>query len=131
LIAQRKGFVEWIINSVKEDKPISLFNDVLFNPISIWHLAGEIKNKIIPNQIQGIYHIAGSEVCSKYRFGLLLLKELNISNNKISAGSIGQFEGRYGQSTDQTLCTDLYANTFNVSLPNILETILEIKNQYS
>ena len=37
-----QGFVEWIVNSIKNGKEITLFNDVLFTPIATWHLANEL-----------------------------------------------------------------------------------------
>ena len=38
----KEGFLEWILNSVKNNNKVNLFEDVLFNPITIWDLIEEI-----------------------------------------------------------------------------------------
>ena len=40
--SNKNGFIEWILNSVKAKETISLFDDVLFSPISIWDFISEI-----------------------------------------------------------------------------------------
>src|SRR3989344_8626530 len=38
----KQGFAEWIVNSLKENKKITLYEDVIFTPITIWHLEKEL-----------------------------------------------------------------------------------------
>jgi dTDP-4-dehydrorhamnose reductase len=127
---EREGFVEWIINSAKNDKQFGLFTDVLFNPISIWDLATEIKFLINNNNINSeILHIAG-ELCSKYQFGSKLLKTLNIPTKKLSKSLISSFEDRAKRSNDQSLDSTFYQKKYNRRLPTIDEIILNIKKNY-
>lgn len=127
---ERKGFVEWIINSAKNDKQFGLFTDVLFNPISIWDLATEIKFLINTNNINSeTLHIAG-EICSKYEFGYKLLKTLNIHSKKLSKSLISSFEDRAKRSNDQSLDSAFYKKKYNRRLPTLDEIILNIKKNY-
>ena len=127
---ERKGFVEWIINSAKNDKQFGLFTDVLFNPISIWDLATEIKFLINKNNINSeTLHIAG-ELCSKYEFGNKLLETLNIQAKKLSKSLISSFEDRAKRSNDQSLDSTFYQKKYNRRLPTLDEIILNIKNHY-
>ena len=127
---ERKGFVEWIINSAKNDKQFGLFTDVLFNPISIWDLANEIKFLINKNNINSeTLHIAG-ELCSKYEFGNKLLKSLNLHANKLSKSLISSFEDRAKRSNDQSLDSTYYQNKYNRSLPALNDVILNIQSHY-
>ena len=127
---ERKGFVEWIINSAKNDKQFGLFTDVCFNPISIWDLATEIKFLINKNNINSeILHIAG-ELCSKYEFGNKLLETLDIQAKKLSKSLISSFEDRAKRSNDQSLDSTFYQKKYNRRLPTLDEIILNIKNQY-
>ena len=127
---ERKGFVEWIINSAKNDKQFGLFTDVLFNPISIWDLATEIKFLINKNNINSeTLHIAG-EICSKYKFGYKLLKTLNISTNNLSKSLISSFKDRAKRSNDQSLDSSFYQKRYSRTLPTIDEVILNIKKHY-
>ena len=77
------SFLDWIISSLKNEKKISLFYDWIFSPISVWHLIDEL-DWFINNDISGSFHISGVEPISKYHFGKILAKELNLSINGIS-----------------------------------------------
>lgn len=129
-LALKSSFVEWIINSVKQEKEITLFDDVIFTPISIWDLAIEIKEILTSNDKYGIYHVAGSEICSKYHFGITLVNELGLDNKFIKRGSIAEFSDRANRSGDQTLSVQKYINDFNRTLPRVNETINNIKCHY-
>ena len=124
------SFVEWIVNSVIQQKEITLFDDVIFTPISIWDLAVEINDVIIPNKVRGIYHITGSEISSKFEFGIKLITELGLGVKYIKKGSIKDFSARAGRSNDQTLSIDKYKSEFNRELPSIVRTIKRIKCEY-
>lgn len=127
---EKKGFVEWIINSAKNDKQFGLFTDVLFNPISIWDLATEIEFLINKNNINSeTLHIAG-EICTKYEFGYKLLKKLNIRSKKLSKSLISSFEDRAKRSNDQSLDSAFYKKKYNRRLPTLDEIILNIKKHY-
>ena len=125
---KKQGFVEWILNSSKKNKKISLFDDVLFNPISIWDLSKEIDFVIQSGLKNGIYHISGSEVISKFNFGISLLNFLNFETKNITKGKIINFTKRAKRSTDQTLDSSKYEKLTKRKLPNVKKTITKFKN---
>lgn len=131
LNSKKNGFVEWIINSSKTSENINLFEDVVFNPISIWDLGKEIKYlislKSLPNET---LHISGTEIISKYDFGEALLKILNFKDNSIKRGLISSYEDRAKRCNDQTLDCNYYQNKFNRQLPNFFNTLEIIKHYY-
>ena len=131
ILHRKNSFVEWIINAANSNEKIGLFNDVFFNPISIWDFIEEIKTNIIPNDIKGIYHLAGSEVCTKYEFGSRLIHEMNLSDEYLSASSILSFADRAKRCTDQTLSVEKYEREFQKTMPTIEQTIKAIKNNYN
>ena len=108
----------------------SLFDDVVFNPISIWELGNEIKHivslKDFPNEI---LHISGTEIITKYKFGMELLKHLNLDTTTIKSGLISSFKDRAKRCNDQTLSCDYYQEKYNRKLPKLLDTLQSI-NQY-
>jgi|GEM_PF-3634844 len=126
----RIGFVEWVINTAKENKKIGLFTDVLFTPISIWHLVDEIKFLINSDNINSeIIHIGG-ELCTKFDFGRKLLKELNLSTENLSERSISSFEKRAKRSNDQSLDSNYYQKKYKRDPISLKQTILKIKEKY-
>tara|TARA_B100001059_G_scaffold133721_1_gene133923 strand:- start:5871 stop:6755 length:885 start_codon:yes stop_codon:yes gene_type:complete len=126
------GFVEWIINSVKNKKTISLFDDVLFTPINIWDFVKEIIFLVDKNLNKSeILHICGSENVTKYDFGICLIKELDLDKKYIQKGLISNFKQRAKRSNDQTLDCSFYQNKYKRILPKLAQTIKSIKLNYN
>jgi dTDP-4-dehydrorhamnose reductase len=126
----KTGFVEWIINTAKNNKKIGLFSDVLFNPISIWDLANELKFLIKSNNINSETLHIGGELCTKYDFGKKVLEALNISTNKLFESSILSFSDRAKRSTDQSIDSSFYQERYKRSLPSLKQTVNSIKTHY-
>ena len=61
---KKKSFVDWIISSNLNQVKIKLFDDVIFNCISIWDFSKEIKFIIENNISDKILHISGYDLCS-------------------------------------------------------------------
>jgi len=126
---EKKGFVEWILDSSRSNETISLFDDVTFNPISIYDLSKEIKYLITENKIDSeILHVAGREVNTKYEFGIRLLEKFELSTEIVLKGSIMKFEERAERSNNQTLDCTFYEKKFKRQLPNLSQTIQTINS---
>lgn len=117
-----QGFVEWIVNSVKTGKEIALFDDVIFTPITIWHLAAELE-WVIENKIYSIIHIAGREPVSKYDFGFKICEKLNLNTTLIKKVSINDFSFIAKRSKDQTMSVTHYEKLSSHYLPSMEDTI--------
>lgn len=128
---KKSSFAEWIIESSINHEVINLFDDVTFTPISIWHLLDEIKFLIEGDKVSSeILHISGSETCTKYEFGISLLKKLGLPFSRVKRGSIQEFKKRAKRSMDQSFAVDYYENKFNRKLPAIREVIEQINDKY-
>jgi len=129
---KKSGFVEWIIDSSLNNEKVSLFDDVLFTPISIWELAEELVFLIKENHISSeVLHISGANCCTKFEFGKLLLEELDISTYFVSKGTIRKFRDRAKRCKDQTLSCEFYSKKYNRRLPTLSETVKSIKKHYN
>lgn len=129
----KQGFVEWIINSSINKEEITLFDDVIFTPITIWNLADNLKY-IINNKekfSKSTIHISGSEICTKYDFGIALLNKLNLPSSNVKKGKIIDYIDRAKRSTDQTLNSKLFEKLSEIKLPDLKQTIQEIKINYN
>ena len=126
---KHQGFVEWIINSLKNRQEISLFDDALFTPITIWHLANEIE-WIINNDIKGILHVSGVQPISKYDFGKRICEALKLETDLIKIGNMNDFKFKARRSKDQTLNSSFYSSTYNRTLPTTNETINSIVKHF-
>jgi dTDP-4-dehydrorhamnose reductase len=116
-----QGFVEWIVNTVKNGKEITLFEDVLFTPITTWHLANELE-WIMENDVSGVIHIAGQESISKYDFGKKICEGLELDTELIRKGSMDNVKFNAKRSNDQTMDSGFYHSLSSQFLPSADET---------
>jgi len=134
LNCQKQSFVEWIVYSLKKKKEITLFEDVLFTPITIWHFASELE-WLIENQdktlMPNILHIAGSELTSKYDFGFRLCKKLNLDNSLMKKGQLNDMKSNVSRSHDQSLDISLYESLSQRKLPDVPDTIQLLVGHFS
>ena len=124
-----RGFVEWIVNSVKDGNEITLFDDALFTPITTWHLAYELE-WVINNPISGIVHIGGNEPVTKYEFGRKICKVLGLDKSLIRKGSIHDINFKAKRSKDQTLDSGHYQRISGRNLPSMENTIAAIAEHF-
>ena len=117
-----QGFVEWIVNTVKNRKEITLFEDVLFTPITTWHLANELE-WIMENDVSGVIHIAGQESISKYDFGKKICQGLELDTKLIRKGSMDSIKFNAKRSNDQTMDSGFYHSLSSRLLPSADETV--------
>lgn len=125
---QKQGFAEWIINSVKNNRKINLFKDVLFTPISIWDFANELE-WIFNNQVSKVLHVAGSEITNKYIFGLELCKKMNLNTELISSSRL-DLSTKIMRSHDQTLDCRMYQKITGHNLPDLKDNIKSLYNHF-
>tara|TARA_B100000963_G_scaffold361969_2_gene401432 strand:- start:2709 stop:3599 length:891 start_codon:yes stop_codon:yes gene_type:complete len=126
------GLCHWIIDSLRSKKKIKLFNDVFFNPITIWDLSCEINfiiNNISPLSKE-IFHVNGREKISKYDFGYSLAKKLDLDTSLIESGSLKDFSRRSKRSFNQFLDIHKYSNYSNRKLPLTIDTINLLNDYY-
>jgi dTDP-4-dehydrorhamnose reductase len=83
----RVSFAEWVYNSLKNRKKITLFTDYTFSPIFSSCL-GEIILKLVENEFIGVINVGSSAPCSKYEFGIGLAEKLGFEQGLISKGSV-------------------------------------------
>ncbi|MDA9602490.1 SDR family oxidoreductase [Flavobacteriaceae bacterium] len=100
----KPSFSDIIIKALKKKEPISLFNDVFFNPVNVIELSS-IVAKLIKRKEKGVFNISSNERVSKYKFGILIAENLNLPKKFIIKG---YFEDR----------RDLVNRPYDMSLSN-------------
>ena len=78
---------EWVIDNLRNNQKINMFTDAYFTPILANNLA-EVILEMYRNGLGGIYHVDGSERCSKYHFGLAIAQAFELNKNNIDPISI-------------------------------------------
>ncbi|HOL48840.1 MAG TPA: SDR family oxidoreductase [bacterium] len=79
---ERENPFTWQLRMQKENKEIFLVNDIYSNPLLVNDCA-KIILKIIEMKLNGIFNIAGSEIVSRYEFGLKIAEQTNYEKSRI------------------------------------------------
>lgn len=124
------GFVDWLLASLQQLEPVSLYEDNLFTPISIWDLALEI-DFLLSSPITGIWNISGSEACSKHSFGLYLAQKMELDTSLISKGLLSLQNAAIPRCLDQSMSSIDYMKAFDRALPSIDATVASLVKHLS
>jgi len=83
----RSSFSDVIIKSLRNESPLTLFDDVFYTPILAEFVILTIHDLIKCNAT-GIFNIAGDQRISKYEFGLKIAEKFNLDYRLIMSGHI-------------------------------------------
>jgi dTDP-4-dehydrorhamnose reductase len=86
----RRGFVSWLIDSLSEGRAITLFDDVLFNPLYAAD-AVELLVELLERRARGLLNFGASGAgISKAAYGLALAEMLALPTHAVKVGSVAQ-----------------------------------------
>lgn len=119
-------FAEWLYQSLKSQKPLTLFKDYYFCPIEVTYLA-EALVELIGSDFSGIINVVGAQRCSKYEFALALAREFGLSFNNIKVASFKTQPNLVSRPADLSLSVEKFKATFKSKLPNMREGLLRFK----
>ena len=127
----RKSFSDIIINTLRENKEIVLFNDIFYTPIIIQELVEFLKSLVIDNQF-GIFNLTNSARITKYDFGLILAEKFRLNKNLIKKGSINDIKDLVIRPIDMSLSNQKALTITKYNLLSIQDQIeILIKQELS
>lgn len=83
----KQSLAEWIIGRLESRKDVPGFADVIFNPLLVNHLARIILD-MLNQRLKGLYHVGGTDTCSKYEFARDLATAFELDPSEIHPVSI-------------------------------------------
>ncbi|WP_320664850.1 UDP-4-amino-4,6-dideoxy-N-acetyl-beta-L-altrosamine transaminase [Prochlorococcus sp. MIT 1223] len=85
----RNSFSDWIINSLRNQTKITLFNDVYFTPV-LGSLLAKYAHELIEKEAYGIYNISSDDTITKYQFGEYISDIFGLNKELLEKGSLSQ-----------------------------------------
>jgi len=126
----RESFSDWIIKNLKEEKSITLYRDVFFNPLSMKTLSEAIYYLITEdNWNPGMYNLGSKERISKYDFGLKIANYLGFNEEFILQGKISDSSG-VSRPKDMSMNLDMFEDNFQFRIPSVDQEITLLKEDY-
>lgn len=86
-VQDKFSIAEWMLGRLEDSQTLPAFQDVLFTPILVNDLS-EIVLAMMKRKLAGLYHVAGSQACTKYEFAAALANVFGFDPTLIKAVSI-------------------------------------------
>jgi dTDP-4-dehydrorhamnose reductase len=125
----KPSFSDWIIESVKAKKKITLFKDVFFSAIHMDTLC-EYINIAIERKLLGTFNVGTSDGTSKAKFGLELASRLGLDTSSVRLGSLEELNLKARRPLDMRMITTNFQEKFAVSIPILSTEINKAADEY-
>lgn len=113
-----KNFFEWLVDSIKENKDLQLFTDVMMNPLSPQTIAGIIDKLISLKVKDKVLHIGTSDHLSKAEVAKLVMERLGYKG-KAKFISIDEISQGIVRPKQMWLNTDYIQKTYAIKMPTL------------
>lgn len=121
-------FLEWVIQSLENNSPITLFDDYFTSSIHVTQFSSALLD-IIEKRSNGIINLSSREVFSKKTFIYALAGKLGYSLSNAKIGSVFK-SGDIPRAESLGLEVELAEKILGYKLPDLEEVIISIVNEY-
>ena len=122
----RNSFSDFLINSIREKKKISLYTDIFYTPIYARHLV-ELVHNLVNSNLRGIFNIVGSERLSKYEFGKMIFSIFSGNMELITRTKYQEQSNSIKRPLDMSLSNNKLVSSLNVKMASLENQILQLK----
>ncbi len=126
---QKPSFTDWLFLSLKKGKNITLFDDIVFNPLHVNDICKALKTVIL-NPFYGTFNLGSRDYMSKAEFGMSFAKELGLSTRSVEIGSYLDNQLLAKRPRDMSMDVKLFEETFEINLPYLVDAIKKISKDY-
>ena len=124
----RRSFSDFIIDSLRTGKRVSLFRDVYYTPILIESLVQAV-HELIDRKASGIFHVVGNERISKYQFGIKVADVFGLDKSFISENDIADQHALVRRPKDMSLSGQKARSLLGKQLGGVDEHLHIMRNQ--
>ncbi len=124
----RHSFSDVVIEALRANKELTLFQDVAYTPILV-ETAAQAVHDLIDLKSCGIFHVVGDERVSKYEFGLQLAQEFNLDASLIKPGYISDHVSLVQRPHDMSLSNQKTCKLLGRKLGGVGEHIARLRQQ--
>lgn len=124
----KPSFSDKILESLKKNKPIQLFNDVYYTPVSVANLRENILD-LLEKNASGVYNVASNERITKYEFGCRLAEIFGFAKTLIEPVSLSSINGLTQRPKDMSLSNHKLSVFLSKAFPSLKEQIITLKEE--
>lgn len=127
--AGRLSFTDWLVQSLRENTPITVFEDVKFSAIHIDTLCHYILRSVVLRPA-GIFNAGCRDGISKADFAMALARALLLPTENVSLGSSADVELKARRPLDMTLQVSRLEAALDLQCPNMINEIQYTAKEY-
>ncbi|MBX5327188.1 MAG: dTDP-4-dehydrorhamnose reductase [Candidatus Bathyarchaeia archaeon] len=128
---RKPNFATWVINSLRNNMPITVVDDHFNSPTLADNLA-EIILETLQKNLTGTYHTAGDERISRYDFAKTIANTFLLNEELITPTKMSQLKAWVAKRPrDSSLSVNKAKETLKTRLMNIKESLTRLKEQDS
>lgn len=127
--AGRVSFSDWLVRSLREKTPITVFDDVKFSAIHIDTLCDFIVRSI-EHRPAGIFNAGCRDGISKAGFALALAHALDLPTDTVKVGTSADVALKARRPVDMTLQVARLEAALDLQCPNIVSEIEHTSKEY-
>lgn len=116
--AWKSGFVDWILTSLKQKRNITLFDDILFNPLFAPTLV-DIISQILQADVTGVFNAGAKDGLSKAAFARQLANLFGLSADNARNGSSAGATRPAARPQDMRMNVGRIERDLGISCPRI------------
>ena len=124
----RNSFSDMIINNLRNNKEVTLFEDFYYTPILIEELAQTVMDLLNKNA-NGIYHVVGNERISKLEFGIRIAEKFELDKKLIKVSRFADRKDLVKRPADLSLSNKKASLFLNREIGNIRKNIDSLYQQ--
>ncbi len=125
----RVSFTDWLVRSLREKTPITVFDDVKFSAVHIDTLT-KIIAQCIERRPVGVFNAGCRDSISKAGFAFALAKALNLATDQVTVGTSADLALKARRPTDMSLQVSRLENVIELQFPTITGEIEHTTKEY-
>ena len=126
----RTSFSDWLVASLRDARPITVFDDVLFSALHLQSLCDVIA-AAIERRPAGVFNAGCRDGISKAGFALSLARKLSLSTAAVKVGTSSDVALRARRPLDMTLDVSRIERALQMSCPSMDAEIERTAKEYS
>lgn len=120
------SLTEWMIHKLENNEKLNGFYDAIFTPIFVNNLT-DVLLEIYENKICGLFHIYGSESCSKLEFAKKIANVFELNKNLVESTSIDEMDFIAKRAKNLSMRTEKIRSLVSTKLPNVEQGLSDMR----
>lgn len=123
----RKSLSDWMIASLANGDPMTLFEDSLFSPLHL-ESVGRFAIRAVERGLRGVYNLGSREGASKADFGYAIARHLSLDAGNARRGVSADTPGRARRPKDMRMDVRRIEAALECAMPTLSEEISRLKH---